>query len=85
MAVSTDTAQKAVQQILTESVLSLTEARAEFENAFGKRIDKSTVARWMHRGAGGVKLAHVRLGNQLFTSRERCTAFIAERTAKANQ
>lgn len=75
------TAKRAVQQILTENVLSLSETRDEFESTLRYRPEKSTITRWMHQGVGGVKLAHIRLGNQLFTSRERITAFIEERTA----
>lgn len=70
-----------VQQILTEDVLTLTEARQEIHSITRQRPDKATLTRWIHRGVGGVKLDAVRLGRQLITSRQAITRFISARTA----
>jgi hypothetical protein len=72
----------AVSRILTEDVLTLSDARREIFGITGKRPDKATMTRWIHRGVGGVKLEAVRLGMQLLTSRQAITRFIEARTAK---
>ena len=71
-----------VSRILTEDVLTLSQARKELMAITGKRPDKATMARWIHRGCGGVKLDAIRLGIQLFTSRQALTRFIEARTQK---
>lgn len=75
--------QTVVSRILTEDVLTLSDARRELAGITGKRPDKSTMARWIHRGVGGIKLESVALGRQLFTSKQALTRFIEARTAKA--
>ena len=74
---------QAVSRILTEDVVSVSEARGEIASITNKRPDKATIIRWFKRGVGGVKLEHVRLGNQYFTSRQALTRFIEARTASA--
>jgi hypothetical protein len=81
MVMSSD-AKNAVSQILTEDILSLAEARKELQQLTRKRPDKATMTRWIHRGVGGSRLEAVRLGNQLFTSRQALTRFIQQRTEK---
>ena len=76
-------AQKVVSRILTEDVLSLSDARKEVASITGKRPDKATMHRWVHRGVGGTKLEAVALGRSVFTSRQALTRFIEARTAKA--
>ena len=71
-----------VNRILTEDVLTLSQARKELASITGKRPDKATITRWIHRGCGGVKLDAIRLGVQLFTSRQALTRFIEARTQK---
>ncbi len=71
-----------VSQLLTEDVITLSQARAEFAAVTGRRPDKATISRWIHRGVGGVKLDAVRIGVQLLTSRQALTRFIEHRTAK---
>lgn len=80
MSVSTQTV---VNRILAEDVLTLSDARKELAQITGKRPDKSTMARWIHRGVGGVKLEAVALGRGLFTSRQALTRFAEARTKKA--
>ena len=80
MQVSADTIEKAVQNILTEHVLTLQDARSEIKQVTGRRPDKTTLYRWCLRGVGGVRLEHVRLGNRILTSRQAITRFIAARS-----
>ncbi len=74
---------ESVSRILTEDVLTLSQARAELADITGKRLDKATIHRWINRGVGGVKLDAIRLGVQIFTSRQALTRFIQARTQKA--
>jgi len=76
------TAETAVSRILTEDVLTLAQARKELMQITGKRPDKATMSRWIHRGCGGVRLDAIRIGVQLLTSRQALTRFIEQRTAK---
>ena len=78
----TKQAETAVSRILTEDVLTLSHARKELASITGKRPDKATLTRWIHRGCGGTKLDAIRLGVQLFTSRQALTRFIEARTQK---
>lgn len=73
----------ATSRILTEDVLTITDARAEIASITGQRPDISTMTRWVHRGVGGTKLEAVRIGRQIITSRQAITRFIEERTAKS--
>lgn len=75
--------EKVVSRILTEDIVCLTDARKEVSTITGKRPDKATMARWVHRGVGGIKLEAVVLGRQIFTSKQALTRFIEARTAKA--
>lgn len=72
----------AVNRVLTEDVLTLAQARYELYQITGKRPDKATMTRWIHRGVGGIKLDAIRVGMQLLTSRQALTRFIEERTQK---
>ena len=74
-------ASETVSRILTESVVTVAETRAIIHESTGQRPEKTTIQRWMHRGVGGVKLEHVRLGSQLLTSVEAINRFITARTA----
>lgn len=69
-----------VSKILTEDVLTLSEARAELHRTTRRRPDKATLTRWIHRGAGGTRLEAVRIGTQLLTSKQALTRFIQART-----
>ena len=75
-------AETVVSRILTEDVLTLTEARRELASITGRRPDKATMTRWIHRGVGGIQLEAVRLGVQLLTSRQALTRFVEARTAR---
>jgi len=72
-----------VSRILTEDVVSITQARDELQRLTTRRPDKATLARWIHRGVGGIRLEAVRIGSQLVTSRQALTRFITDRTTKS--
>jgi hypothetical protein len=74
------TAADRVSNILTEDVLSISQARDELAEIMGKEINKVTVWRWLKDGCRGVKLEGVRMGEQWFTSRQALTRFITERS-----
>lgn len=76
-------AQESVSRILTEDVLTLSQARKELFEITGKRPDKATMTRWIHRGVGGVKLEAIRLGIQILVSRQSITRFIEARTKES--
>lgn len=64
--------------LLTEDVISLTEARNFLPEVEGqKRPHVSTVWRWSLRGVGGVKLETVKIGSRIVTSKQAVTRFIA--------
>lgn len=69
-----------VSRLLTEELLTMSEARGEIARATRKRPDRATLHRWVHRGVGGVRLEAVRLGRQWFTSRQAITRFAIART-----
>ena len=78
----TNSAAEVVSRILTEDVLTLTQARSELANLTGIRPDKATLTRWIHRGVGGIKLEAIRLGGRnIFTSMQALTRFIEARTS----
>lgn len=72
-----------VGRVLTEDVLTLAQACAEIRQITGRKPDRATLARWVHRGAGGVQLDAVRVGSQLLTSRQALHRFVAARTAQS--
>lgn len=76
-------AESVVGRVLTEDVLTLAQARSEFSQIAGRRPDKGTICRWVHRGVGGVKLDAVRVGSQLLTSKQALHRFISARTAQS--
>jgi len=76
-------AESVVGRVLTEDVLTLAQARSEFSKIAGRRPDKGTICRWVHRGVGGVKLDAVRVGSQLLTSKQALHRFVTARTAQS--
>jgi hypothetical protein len=83
MKVSKQDVAETVSRVLSETVLTVAQARIEIANITGKRPEKSTVIRWMTRGADGVRLEAVRLSRDWLTSSEAITRFIIARTEKA--
>jgi len=80
-ATATNESAKFASEILTEDILSLSNARKEIGSLSGYHPDLSSMTRWCKRGVGGIKLGHVKIGNKLFTSRQAISRFIEERTA----
>lgn len=74
------TANDVTSRILTEDALTLKEAQLAIHEATGRKLDKTTLYRWCLRGAFGVRLEHVRLGQQIITSRQALTRFIEAQT-----
>lgn len=72
-----------VSRVLAEDVLTLSQAREQLSQITGRRPDKATMTRWIHRGVGGIKLDAVRIGTQLLTSKQSLTRFIAARTEQS--
>jgi hypothetical protein len=72
--------EKTVSTILTESVLTLQDARREIASVTGHRPDKCTIYRWCLKGVGGIKLEHIRLGDRILTSRQAINRFIVARS-----
>jgi len=68
-------------RVLSEDVLSLSDARREIHALGGVRPDQSSIVRWCTKGVAGTKLESVRIGNRLVTSRQAITRFIHARTA----
>ena len=66
-----------VSRVLTEDILSLSQAQRELQNLIGTRTDKITLIRWIKKGVRGAKLEAVRLGGRsIFTSAQALTRFI---------
>lgn len=82
MPITASNAETTVSRILSEDVLTISDARRELSQITGKRPDKSSMARWIHRGVGGTRLEAVRIGSQLITSRQAVNRFIVARTEK---
>ena len=75
--------QDVVSRVLSETVLSISQARAEIGNISGDRPDKSTMIRWITRGASGVRLDGCKVSRDWVTSTEAINRFIVARTQKA--
>lgn len=75
------TVENVVSRILVEGAINLRRLQKEAEKA-GINYDKTTYYRWCLYGCGGVKLEHIRVGNEIITSLPALTRFIHARTAK---
>ena len=65
-----------VNNVLSEDVLSVPQAQSELFKLLGRRLDKSTLYRWMEKGTGGVKLEYVKIGRFFYTSKQAIHRFI---------
>ena len=68
-----------VARVLSESVLSISQARSEIAKITGRHPDKSSIIRWIRNR----KLDGVRLGRDWFTSTEALTRFIVRQTEES--
>lgn len=74
-------AAETVSRVLTENVITISQACDRIAETTGKRPDKSTIHRWIKNGVGGTRLDAVRVGSATLTSAEAITRFITARTA----
>jgi hypothetical protein len=77
------TTEETVRRVLSESVLTIPQARIDILNATGIKPDTATICRWILRGRKGVTLEAVKVGNQWITSIESLNRFIIATTEKA--
>jgi hypothetical protein len=77
------TTEETVRRVLSESVLTIPQARIDILNATGIKPDTATICRWILRGRKGVKLEAVKVGNQWITSIESLNRFLIATTEKA--
>jgi len=66
--------------IHTEELLELNKVPANLERRTGKRLNVSTVYRWINRGIAGVKLETILIGGSRFTSAEALNRFFTQST-----
>ncbi len=83
MRMRSTTPESPVSTLLTEDVITLAQARSELARITGRRPDKATIHRWVHRGVGGIRLEAIKLGIQTLTSRQALTRFVEARKLKA--
>lgn len=62
----------------TESILSSDEAADHVGKLTGKKPNRNMILRWMNRGVAGVTLASIRIGAEIYTSREKLNEFMNE-------
>lgn len=62
--------------LLTEDLISIREAAAEWPAASGKRKAVQPIYRYAHRGVRGVKLEVMKVGHCYVTSRQAITRFL---------
>lgn len=67
--------------ITNDTLLSPAEVCEILPRRGGKKVHRSTVWRWCTIGCDGIRLAHVRLGRNVYTTAEALNAF-AEGTSK---
>ena len=73
-----------VAKLLTEELLSLTDAAKEVPRPEGQKPPHvATVWRWAIKGVRGNKLEIVKIGSRKFTSREAITRFVAAANEKS--
>lgn len=64
--------------LVTEGLLSVTELRAMIPSSrLGRRVNKSTIFRWITHGCHGVRLEAERIGGSYYTSRQAFARFRA--------
>lgn len=78
-AANSATVSDVVARVLSETVLSISQARTEIAKITGRHPDKSSIIRWIRNR----KLDGVRLGRDWFTSTEALTRFIVKQTEES--
>lgn len=59
-----------------DSIISVEAAAKHVSKLCGKKRNRSVILRWINRGVSGVKLEAIRIGGDLFTSREALNEFL---------
>lgn len=66
--------------IHTEEMLELNKVPANLERRTGKRLNLSTVYRWINRGIAGVQLETILIGGCRYTSAQALNRFFTQST-----
>ncbi len=61
-----------------ESLVSAEDAAKHIAKITGKKSNRRVILRWMNRGVSGVFLASIRIGSEIYTSREKLNLFVNE-------
>ena len=61
-----------------ESIMSTEDAAKHIAKITGSKSNRNLILRWMNRGVSGVVLASVRIGSEIYTSREKLNLFLNE-------
>ena len=61
-----------------ESIIHLDDAAKHVSKISGTKRNRRILLRWASRGVAGVKLPAIRIGGELFTSREKLNWFLNE-------
>lgn len=75
--------EETVRKVLSESILTIPQARVELANITGQRPDRATLHRWILRGVRGVRLEACRVGPSWITSVEALNRFVVRVTDKS--
>jgi hypothetical protein len=81
----TQDASTQAKRVLSEDVLSIRESLEFVENYGGRKVDRTVLHRWIHRGRRGAKLEATRIGREWITSRQALRRFIDSTRAKARK
>ena len=69
-----------------ETIMSLDEGAKHVSEISGKKRNRRILVRWSNRGVAGVKLPTIRVGSELYTSREALNWFLnASQEAKRSR
>jgi hypothetical protein len=67
-----------------DEMLSIRQLCRLFPGRGGRGISRATVARWMFRGVGGVRLASTKVGGARYSSRSAVDEFLAALNGQAH-
>jgi hypothetical protein len=60
----------------SETIISIADAAKHVGKISGKNRNRSVIFRWISRGVSGVKLEAIRIGGEIFTSKEALNDFL---------
>ncbi len=67
-----------VSRMMSEGMIDVQQARAEFEALSGEPVSQCTISRWINHGCYGVKLEAVRVGKKYRTTKSSILKFVEE-------